>query len=79
MSEVTCVRCGQTREGLERPPLPGPDGARVQSRVCTACWTEWKQMQVRIINEYRLSPANPEHFEGLMQQMRTFLGLNGER
>ena len=32
-------------------------------------------MQVKLINEYRLSPLDPQHFEFLMTQMRTFLNL----
>ena len=43
--------------------------------VCAVCWQEWKGMQVKLINEYRLSPLEPQHFEWLMGQMRTFLNL----
>lgn len=75
MADVTCARCGKTAEGLERPPLPGDAGTAVQARVCRACWREWLAMQVKVINEYRLSPAEPEHFEFLVTQMRAFLNL----
>jgi Fe-S cluster biosynthesis and repair protein YggX len=33
-STVTCVRCGETRAGFERPPFPGPIGARNVARIC---------------------------------------------
>ena len=78
MAEVACVRCGSTRAGLERPPLPGEIGAAVQRQVCAACWQEGKGMQVKIINEYRLSPLEPRHFEFLVEQMKTFVNLREE-
>ena len=53
MAEVHCIRCGATRAGLERPPLPGAAGTEVAARVCAVCWQEWKGMQVKLINEYR--------------------------
>ncbi len=75
MADVACVRCGASRAGLERPPMPGDLGQRLQRQVCAPCWQEWKSVQVRIINEYRLSPIDPQHFKFLMDQMTTFLGL----
>ena len=78
MTEVTCSRCGDTRAGLERPPFPGPLGERVRQHVCAACWREWLGMQVKFINEYRLSPLDPQHFEFLTTQMRTFVNLPDE-
>jgi len=75
MADVTCRRCGTTRAGLPGPPLPGPQGAEVQREICAVCWQEWKGMQVKLINEYRLSPLDKQHFEFLMTQMRTFLHL----
>ncbi len=32
-------------------------------------------MQVRVINEYRLMPAEPQHYEYLLAQMKAFLNL----
>ena len=75
MAETHCKRCGATRTALAHPPLPGPAGAQVQADICAACWQEWKGMQVKLINEYRLSPLDPRHFDFLMTQMRTFLNL----
>lgn len=75
MAELSCSRCGRTAPGLERPPLPGKNGELVQSKVCADCWGEWLGMQVKFINEYRLSPADPRHFEFLVSQMKVFLNL----
>lgn len=78
MSDVTCTRCGTTRPGLERAPLPGPTGEAVRKQVCAACWREWLGMQVKLINEYRLSPVEAQHFEFLMTQMKSFVNLPEE-
>jgi len=33
-------------------------------------------MQVKYINEYRLSPLDPSHYEFLLEQARAFLNLD---
>ncbi len=75
MAAVTCARCGEEGPALEKPPLPGEIGVLVSERVCARCWREWLGMQVRVINEYRLVPADPQHFDYLVGQMKEFLGL----
>lgn len=75
MAEVDCSRCGNTAEGLPRAPLPGAVGEAVLAGSCGACWAEWLRAQVILINENRLTPRNPEHYERLLAEMRTFLNL----
>jgi Fe-S cluster biosynthesis and repair protein YggX len=75
---VSCARCGSTAEGLARPPLPGALGLRVQAETCRSCWEAWLRMQVMVINEQRLTPADPGHYARLLGEMRTFLGLGEE-
>ena len=78
MARVCCSRCGSDAEGLERAPLPGAPGRQVLHQTCSACWEEWKGVQVKLINEYRLNVVNPEHYERLIQEMTTFLNLHPE-
>ena len=78
MSELNCSRCGSTASGLEKAPLPGPVGQAVLSQACAACWREWLGAQVLLINEKSLSPAKAEHFDFLIEQMKTFLNLQEE-
>lgn len=78
MGNGTCARCARSGAGLESAPLPGKIGAQIQAQVCAACFKEWLGMQVKIINEYRLSPADPEQFEFLLAQMKAFLNLREE-
>jgi Fe-S cluster biosynthesis and repair protein YggX len=76
MAVVTCSRCKQQAEGLARAPIPGPLGELILAKVCSTCWKEWLGMQVKYINEYRLSPMDPRHFEFLAEQAQAFLGLS---
>jgi Fe-S cluster biosynthesis and repair protein YggX len=78
MTQVSCSRCGSTAEGLERAPLPGRPGERVLAQTCRACWEDWKGTQVKLINEYRLTVTDPDHFDRLMTEMAAFLSLHDE-
>lgn len=71
---VTCVRCGQTREGAGRV-LPGTLGDDIARSVCAVCWGEWLQQQVRVINHYALRPALKEDRDKLYGITREFFGL----
>ena len=70
MADVTCTRCGQTREGFERPPFPGAIGARITTEICKDCWAQWLKQQTMLINHYGLNVMDP--------QARTFLTRNME-
>ncbi len=71
---VTCVRCGQTRDGAGRV-LPGTLGDEIASQVCAVCWAEWLQQQIRVINHYALRPHLKEDREKLYAMTREFFGL----
>jgi Fe-S cluster biosynthesis and repair protein YggX len=71
---VTCVRCGQTREGAGRV-LPGELGEEIARRVCSVCWAEWLQQQIRVINHYGLRPALKDDREKLYDITREYFGL----
>lgn len=78
MTDVTCVRCGQTREGAGRVGLPGALGDDIERMVCAECWKEWLQTQIRVINHYGLRPALKEDREKLYDFTRQFLDLPGQ-
>ncbi len=78
MADITCSRCGASSEPLPSAPLPGKAGSLVLAQICPACWREWLGMQVRVINEYRLTPSEPQHFDYLIAQMKAFLNLREE-
>lgn len=74
---VTCVRCGETREGAGKV-LPGALGEEIAAKICAVCWSEWLQQQIRVINHYSLRPALKEDREKLYEITREFFGLPGE-
>lgn len=73
MPDVTCTRCGQTRAGFDRPPFPGPIGARVVQEICQDCWNQWTRQQMMLINHYGLNLMDPQSRNFLTKQMQAFL------
>ena len=60
MPEITCLRCGNTRAGFERPPFPGAIGARILEGTCQPCWADWLKQQTMLINHYGLNVMDPQ-------------------
>lgn len=75
MTEIQCSRCGSTKAALDRAPLPGKVGQSLVEQTCGDCWTEWMELQVKLMNEHHLSPADPEHYDRLVREMKVFLSL----
>ncbi|MBU2753725.1 oxidative damage protection protein [Acidithiobacillus sp. CV18-2] len=69
---VQCVKLGKEAEGLDRPPYPGPLGARIYQEVSKEAWQDWLKHQTMLINEYRLSPIDPKSRSFLEKQMEAF-------
>lgn len=73
---VLCKKLQKELPGLEKPPFPGDVGQQIYDNVSAEAWTMWKDdIQLKIINEYRLNMGNPKDYEALMKQMMVFLGL----
>jgi Fe-S cluster biosynthesis and repair protein YggX len=72
-----CVRCGRDGEPppAQRVPFPPELRSRVLAAVCAACWQEWEAMEVKVINEYRLSFLDPEHRRMLQRTCLDYLKL----
>ncbi len=73
--ELTCARCGLTREGAGKVGLPGSLGRDIERSVCAECWKEWLAAQIRVINHYGLRPAVKEDRERLYTATREFFML----
>jgi Fe-S cluster biosynthesis and repair protein YggX len=74
---ITCGRCGR---GGEPPPrnrvgFPAPAKDRILQSICADCWKEWEGVEVKVINEYRLSFIDPQHREVLQRACFDFLKL----
>ena len=69
---VNCVRLQREAEGLDRVPYPGELGQRIFDNVSKEAWQEWLRHQTMLINENRISPADPKARKFLEQQMEQF-------
>ena len=79
MSEriVHCVKLGKDAPGLEDLPFDDDLGRQIYENVSAEAWSLWKNdMMIKVINEYRLNLAEAEHYNTLIEQMRSFLGLS---
>lgn len=74
---VECVKLKKMAEGLERPPYPGELGQRVFENISKEGWQLWLQQQTILINENRLSLADPKSRIFLEEQMVKFLFEGG--
>jgi Fe-S cluster biosynthesis and repair protein YggX len=45
----------------------------VRAAICANCWKEWEGMEVKVINEYKLSFLEPEHRAMLQKTCLDFL------
>ena len=72
---VFCKKFGKELPGLEKPPFPGKVGAQIFNEISADAWLAWKDLQIKIINEYRLNLAERKDYDLLMDQMMSFLGL----
>lgn len=75
---VVCTRCGQTRDGFERPPFPGAIGARAGEEICQHCWGDWLKQQTMLINHYGLNVMDPQARQFITRNMEAFLFKRGE-
>ena len=73
-----CSRCGRAGEAPppHRVPFAPAAKEKVLSRACAACWREWEDMEIKVINEYRLNFLDPEHRSMLERTCLEFLNLS---
>ena len=67
---VKCVKLGREAEGLERPTYPGELGKRIYENVSKEAWAQWIKQQTMLINENRLSLADPRARQYLSEQVQ---------
>ena len=73
---VICSKFSKELPGLEKPPFPGILGKTIFEKVSKEAWKAWREdMQIKVLNEYRLSMSDPEAHQVLLKQMKLFLNL----
>ena len=72
---IFCVKLQREANGLDFPPYPGELGKRLWESVSKEAWQEWIRHQTMLVNENRLSLADPKARRYLAEQMeRHFFG-----
>ena len=69
---IKCVMLGKDAEGLDFAPYPGELGQRIYDNVSKEAWQRWLGHQTMLINEYRLTPIEPEARQFLEAEMEKF-------
>ena len=69
---VNCVILNKEAEGLDFAPYPGELGQRIYDNVSKEAWQMWLGHQTMLINEYRLTPIEPEAREFLATEMEKY-------
>ena len=69
---VHCVILDKEAEGLDYAPYPGDLGKRIYDNVSKQAWQQWLNHQTMLINEYRLTPIEPEARKFLETEMEKF-------
>ena len=69
---VNCVLLGKEAEGLDYAPYPGELGQKIYDSVSKEAWQRWVAHQTMLINEYRLTPIEPEARSFLEKEMEKY-------
>ena len=69
---VHCVKLGKEAPGLKFPPFPNELGKHIYNNVSQEAWDGWLRYQTMIINENRLSLADPRARQYITQQMENY-------
>ena len=74
---VHCVYLKKEAEGLDYAPYPGELGQKIYDNVSKQAWQLWLSHQTMLINEYRLTPIEPEARKFLEDEMNKFFFQGG--
>lgn len=74
---VFCQKLQKEAPGLAAPPYPGELGARIFANISQEAWQQWLSHQTLLINENRLSLADPKARKFLATEMEAYLFGSG--
>ena len=70
---VYCQVLKREAPGLDQVPHPGELGIRIYENVSAEGWRQWLDRLTIIMNEMRLSTADPQTLAVIEEQMQGFL------
>jgi len=71
-NRVHCVKLQLEADGLDFPPYPGELGVKIYESVSKEAWQMWLGQQTMLINENRLSLADPKSQQFLKEELEKF-------
>ena len=75
---VLCSRLGKELPAIQsRIGFVGDFGDRIMANVSQEAWSEWLEMQIKVINEYRLHMGDPAHRQVLADAAANFFCFDG--
>jgi Fe-S cluster biosynthesis and repair protein YggX len=77
MHTVFCLKLNKKAPGLAAAPYPGELGAKIFANISLEAWQQWLKHQTLLINENRLSLADPRSRQFLAAEMEAFLFGSG--
>lgn len=76
---VFCIKLKKEAPGLLTAPYPGPLGLKIYENISQQAWQQWLSHQTLLINENRLSLADPKARKFLAAEMEAFLFGDGSQ
>jgi Fe-S cluster biosynthesis and repair protein YggX len=76
---VYCQVLKKEAPGLDKIPHPGELGERIYENISADGWRQWLDRLTIIMNELRLSTADPQTLDVIEQHMVGFLFGEGEQ
>ena len=75
---VMCSRYKQELPAITtRLTFVGPFAEKIRQNVSQRAWNEWLEMQIKVINEYRLHLGEASHRKFLEEMAAKFFCLDG--
>lgn len=79
MRMVFCIKLNKEAPGLAMAPYPGALGLKIYENISQEAWRQWLSHQTLLINENRLSLADPKARKYLATEMESFLFGEGSQ
>jgi len=76
---VFCQVLKREAPALEEAPYPGELGQRIVENISAEGWRQWLERLTTIINENRLSTADPRNLDMIEEHMVGFLFREGNQ
>ena len=70
---IFCSKLQKEAQGFDVPPYPGALGQRIYESISQEAWQQWREQQIKYINEYRLNMLDAGAHTLLEKEMTQFL------